>query len=91
MGNYDIFLSRRSSDTSWSEPVNLGYPINTHHSEQGLIVNSRANRAYFSSNRLESMGQDIYYFELYDDARPNRVSYMKGKVYDDETGRPLGA
>jgi outer membrane protein OmpA-like peptidoglycan-associated protein len=91
MGNYDIFLSRRSSDTSWTEPVNLGYPINTHHSEQGLIVNSRANRAYFSSNRLESMGQDIYYFELYDDARPNRVSYMKGKVYDDETGRPLGA
>ncbi|MFC2098196.1 OmpA family protein [Bacteroidota bacterium] len=91
MGAYDIFLSRRTSDTTWSEPVNLGYPINTHHSEQGLIVNPKANLAYFSSNRHEGRGQDIFYFELYEEARPNRVSYMKGKVYDDETGRPLGA
>ncbi len=91
MGDYDIFLSRKTSDSTWSEPLNLGYPINTHHAEQGLIVNSRANVAYFSSDRLSGKGQDIFSFELYYDARPNRVSYMKGRVYDSETGRPLGA
>jgi len=91
MGGYDIYLSRKVSDTAWSKPVNLGFPINTHHNEQGLIVNSRANLAYFSSNRLEGKGQDIFSFELYEEARPNRVSYMKGKVYDSETGKVLGA
>ncbi|MFC2115798.1 OmpA family protein [Bacteroidota bacterium] len=91
MGGYDILLTRKTSDGTWSEPVNLGYPINTHHAEQGLIVNSSANMAYFSSNRLSGKGQDIFAFELYKEARPNRVSYMKGKVYDSETGIPLGA
>jgi outer membrane protein OmpA-like peptidoglycan-associated protein/tetratricopeptide (TPR) repeat protein len=91
MGRYDIFLSRRTSDTSWSEPLNLGYPINTNNSEQGLIVNAEANMAYFSSDRLSGKGQDIFAFELYYDARPNRVSYMKGNVYDSETLQPLGA
>jgi outer membrane protein OmpA-like peptidoglycan-associated protein len=91
MGKYDIFLSRRISDSSWSRPVNLGFPINTNHSEQGLIVNSGADMAYFSSNRLSGKGQDIFCFELYEEARPNRVSYMKGKVYDSETRLPLEA
>lgn len=91
MGGFDIFLSRKTSDSTWSKPMNLGYPINTHNAEQGLIVNSRANIAYFSSDRLSGKGQDIFTFELYYDARPNRVSYMKGKVYDSETGRSLGA
>lgn len=91
MGKFDIFLSRRTSDSTWSEPMNLGYPINTHNAEQGLIVNSSADIAYFSSDRLHGKGQDIFSFELYHDARPNRVSYMKGKVYDAETYLPLEA
>lgn len=91
MGRYDIYLTRKTTDSTWSEPVNLGYPINTHHSEQGLIVNSSANMAYFSSNRLSGKGQDIFAFELYEEARPNRVSYMKGMVYDSETAVPLEA
>lgn len=91
MGKYDIFLSRKTSDSTWSEPMNLGYPINTHNAEQGLIVNSNADMAYFSSDRLHGKGQDIFSFELYHDARPNRASFMKGKVYDSETTRPLEA
>ncbi len=91
LGKFDIFLSRKTSDTSWSEPVNLGYPINTNNSEQGLIVNAAADMAYFSSDRLSGKGQDIFAFELYYDARPNRVSYMKGKVFDSETKLPLAA
>ena len=91
MGGYDIFLARKTSDSTWSKPVNLGYPINTHNAEQGLIVNPSADMAYFSSNRLSGKGQDIFAFKLYMDARPTRVSYMKGKVYDAETAHPLEA
>jgi outer membrane protein OmpA-like peptidoglycan-associated protein len=91
MGGFDIYMSRRTSDSTWGKPVNLGYPINTHHHEEGLIVNARADMAYFSSTRLSGMGRDIFSFALYDEAQPNRVSYMKGKVFDSQTKRPLEA
>ncbi len=29
IGGYDIFMSVRNADNTWSKPVNLGYPINT--------------------------------------------------------------
>jgi outer membrane protein OmpA-like peptidoglycan-associated protein len=91
MGGFDIYMSRRTNDSTWGKPINLGYPINTHHHEEGLIVNARADMAYFSSTRLSGKGRDIFSFALYEEAQPNRVSYMKGKVYDSRTKRPLEA
>lgn len=91
MGGFDIYISRRTSDSTWGQPINLGYPINTHHHEEGLIVNARADMAYFSSDRLSGKGRDIFSFALYEEAQPNRVSYMKGKVFDNQTKRPLEA
>ena len=29
MGGYDIFKSTLNSDGTWSQPQNLGYPVNT--------------------------------------------------------------
>ena len=29
LGGYDIFYSQKKEDNTWSEPINLGYPINT--------------------------------------------------------------
>ncbi len=91
MGGFDIYISRRRGDSTWSQPVNLGYPINTHHHEEGLIVNARADVAYFSSTRLSGRGRDIFSFPLYEEAQPIRVSYMKGKVFDRHTKKPLEA
>ena len=91
MGKFDLFRSTRTSDSTWSVPMNLGYPINTRFQEEGLIVNARGQMAYFSSDRLSDRGRDIFAFELYPEARPTRASYMKGKVYDSETARPLQA
>ncbi len=82
LGGYDLFVSRKKSSGQWSTPVNLGYPINTHHHEEGMIVNALGNRAYYSSNRLEGRGRDIFEFELYQEVRPVPVSYMKGTVFD---------
>ncbi len=91
MGGFDIYRSVRTSDSTWSRPFNLGYPINTYSQEEGLIVNARGNVAYFSSDRLSGKGKDIFAFELYNEARPTRVSYMKGKVFDSESYKPLQA
>lgn len=91
MGGFDIFMTRLQNDSTWTEPKNLGYPINTFNDEMGLIIESGGQKAYFSSIRDKSKGKDIFSFNLYESARPNPVSYMKGKVFDKETGKLLKA
>lgn len=91
LGGFDIFVTRLINDTTWSEPVNLGYPINSPNDETGLVVESKGRKAYFSSIRDKVNGKDIFSFDLYESARPNTVSYLKGTVYDKETGKMLTA
>jgi hypothetical protein len=91
LGGFDIFMTRMNSDSSWSEPQNLGYPINTYNDEMGLVIESGGKKAYFSAVRDKSNGKDIFYFDLPESVRPAPVSYLKGKVIDRETGRSLRA
>ena len=91
MGGFDIYMTRMNDDSTWSEPQNLGYPINTYNDEMGLVIESGGQKAYFSSIRDKVRGKDIFYFDLYESVRPSPVSYMKGKVYDKVTGKLLKA
>lgn len=91
MGGYDIFYSRQKNDSVWTQPQNIGYPINSYKDEQGLIVDASGKNAYYSSDRPGSKGMDIYSFELYQKAKPSPVSYIKGKVIDAESGAPVCA
>jgi hypothetical protein len=91
MGGFDIYLSRMNNDSSWSEPKNLGYPINTANDEMGLVIDATGQKAYFSSKRDVRNGKDIFYFNLDESVRPNPVAYLKGKVSDNETGKLLKA
>jgi outer membrane protein OmpA-like peptidoglycan-associated protein len=91
MGGVDLFMTRMNDDSTWAEPQNLGYPINTYNDEMGLIIESGGRRAYFSSVRDKANGKDIFYFNLHESIRPNPVAYLKGKVYDKVTGKLLKA
>ncbi len=91
MGGYDIFYSRQINDSDWSRPQNIGYPINSFKDEQGLVVDASGKNAYYSSDRPGSKGMDIYSFELHKNARPTPVSYIKGKVIDEDSGAPVCA
>ncbi len=91
LGGFDIFKTTLRSDSTWEAPQNLGYPINTYNDETGLFISSDGTKAYFSSIREERLGKDIFYFDLYESARPTPVSYIKGKVYDKSTGKLIKA
>lgn len=92
MGGKDLFVTRKLNDSTWSEPQNLGYPINTWSDEMTLIVGPEGKLAYFSSDKLGGEGRyDIYAFNLYEEVQPESVTYLKGKVFDAETGNPLEA
>ncbi len=91
MGGTDLFVSRLDENGNWSEPVNLGYPINTSYNENSLMVSPEGDIAFFASNRKGGYGElDIYYFELPEDLRPTRTLYFEGTVYDANTNIPLG-
>lgn len=92
MGEKDIYMTKMDSLGNWAPPKNLGYPINTWNDEQGLFVAASGENAYFSSDRDGGFGKlDLYSFELYEDARPEKVTYVKGRVKDKVTGAPLAA
>jgi flagellar motor protein MotB/tetratricopeptide (TPR) repeat protein len=91
MGGFDIFMTRMNEDSTWSEPRNLGYPINTSSDETGLVIDAAGQKAYFSSKRDSKNGKDIFWFALDESLRPDPVSYLKGNVTDRETGKLLKA
>lgn len=92
MGGLDIFMSRKDEEGEWSEPINMGYPINTHKNENSLLVASDGLTAYFASDREGGFGElDLYKFELDSAFAPKKVSYFSGVIYDAETKKPLEA
>ena len=91
MGGLDIFMTRMVNDTTWAKPENLGFPINTHMNEDGLIVNAKGTKAYFSSEINPESGRDIYRFDLPASVRPVPSSYVSGTITDAKTGWPLQA
>jgi outer membrane protein OmpA-like peptidoglycan-associated protein/Tol biopolymer transport system component len=92
MGGKDIFYSKKKTDGSWSKPVNLGYPINTKADEIHLVVSADGKKGYFSSDREGGFGKrDLYYFDLYEGAQPQPVTFLKGKVKDKKTASFLEA
>lgn len=62
MGSYDIFKATFDlQKNEWSEPENLGYPINTPDDDIFYITSSDGKRAYYSSVREDGLGYtDIY-------------------------------
>ena len=92
MGGLDLYVVRKNDAGEWGEPVNLGYPINTFADENSILINGAGDLAYIASSRPGGLGGlDIYQFNLYEAARPGKITYMKGKVYDARTKQPLGA
>ena len=94
MGGFDIFLSQRV-DTTWSEPRNIGYPINTVSDQVGLYIASDGKSAYYSDDQAENGPSRslLYSFELPEILQKMIVPtrYAKGKVVDKKTGAALSS
>lgn len=94
MGKLDIFISRADENGIWQKPKNIGYPINTPHDDNGLIVDATGTTAYYSQEQLLVNGyrkREIMYFDLPTEARPVSVSYIRGVVRDAHNNKPLSA
>lgn len=73
LGGYDIFVCRRLLNGTWSEPVNLGAPVNTEKNEISFVVSADGKKCYVSSDRDGGFGgYDIYVFD-YDDVNVPKI------------------
>src|SRR5688500_1863231 len=64
MGGRDIFVTKMVGN-KWTNPENMGYPVNTTVNDNYFTLIADGTRGYFSSDRKGGMGgQDIYYIDM---------------------------
>ena len=67
MGGYDLYKSVLNQANEWSEPENLGYPINTPDNDIFFVTTKDGKKAYYSSVREDGLGYDDIYMVLIPD------------------------
>jgi outer membrane protein OmpA-like peptidoglycan-associated protein len=103
MGGYDIFKATLMNleKREWTEPENLGYPINTPDDDIFIVGTATPNRFYYSSVRNDGVGySDIYLISEKEKAPETaKLPEKKGvqpikfilEVVDAETKQPVEA
>jgi outer membrane protein OmpA-like peptidoglycan-associated protein/tetratricopeptide (TPR) repeat protein len=92
MGGYDVFMTKLGDSLNWSKPKNLGFPINSPDDEVGFFVSTDGTQGFFASNKYSGKGGwDLYAFDLYDGARPEKVLFIKGNVKSESSAEPMNA
>jgi outer membrane protein OmpA-like peptidoglycan-associated protein len=86
-GGLDMYRTIRQDEswTKWSEPENLGKPLNSVGNEYSFTIPASGDYAYYASF-MNSIGQsDIFRIKLPEEAQPDPVTLVTGKVYNAET------
>lgn len=89
-GGYDIYVSEKKDD-QWSEPQNLGAPLNDYEDQYSFIVSSDGKVAFYSREESRSKSK------LYTTSIPEKMQVKKrgnvvrGTVSDAKTKLPIRA
>ena len=89
MGGYDIFKSVYDDSTEvWSEPVNMGYPINTPDDDIFFVTTRDEKTGYYATVRGDGLGYlDIYKVEI-PDLTEEPAAPLAGIVQVDTSAQP---
>lgn len=91
-GGFDIWYTRQNEDGSWDKPKNMGAPINTKDDERGMIVSADGEEGFFYAQLgRSSQGFDVFSFPVPEEAKPDKVIILKGKVESENGGVPPDA
>ena len=89
MGGYDIFKAVYDDSTEvWSEPVNMGYPINTPDDDIFFVTTKDEKTGYYATVRSDGLGYlDIYKVEI-PDLTEEPTAPLAGIVQVDTSAQP---
>ena len=93
LGENDIWMSKRLDDSwiKWTEPKNLGAPINTTNDEAFFTLDAGGEYAYLTSSDGAYGASDIVRVKLLEREKPDPVLMVSGNVYNAKTNQPLSA
>lgn len=75
MGGYDVFRTHRNDDGTWTEPENIGYPINTPGDDVFFMLTPNEHFGYYASDREGGYGdKDIYEIVFLGHEKPILIS-----------------
>jgi hypothetical protein len=81
MGRFDVFYSQLQFDNLWTEPVNLGHPINTPDDDFFFVPTLDKSQAYYASFRFSEnvVRSDIYKVE-FDSLYSGSLAVIEGTI-----------
>lgn len=80
MGGFDLMFSILDDENKFSEPINLGVPINTPDDDVFLVVSPDGKRSYYSSAKEGGYGdKDIYVISI-PGAAEKPLALFKGQI-----------
>ena len=82
MGGFDIFSTSLSKNKEWSEPVNIGYPINSPEDDIYYVVSPNNQRAYYSSFKEGGFGEKDNYMITFKKFVEPPLAVLRGHVTD---------
>ncbi|WP_299821485.1 OmpA family protein [uncultured Pontibacter sp.] len=95
MGGLDVFKTSLSPQKKWSEPQNLGYPLNTHADEGSLFITPDNQVGYYSRQVTTDAGAptvQLFRFKVPAAWKSlENSTYAQGRVFDATTKKPLAA
>lgn len=93
LGDNDIWKTKRLDKTwqNWSEPENLGSPINTPQWDAFFTLDAGGEYAYLTTNEDTYGSSDIVRVKLLEIQKPDPVILVSGNVYNSKTLKPLSA
>lgn len=61
MGGFDIYSSQMKEDSTWGDPVNIGYPVNSPDEDVFFTVSASGIHGYYASFKEDGEGEkDLY-------------------------------
>lgn len=80
MGGFDIMFSIIDEEGKFSDPFNMGYPINTPDDDVFYVTSPDGKRAYFSSSKDGGRGEKDIYIISIPQATEKPLALFKGQI-----------
>ncbi|CAN5391022.1 OmpA family protein [soil metagenome] len=81
MGEFDIFFCVLSEDSGWSEPVNVGYPVNSSDDDLFFVPTPDDKHAYYASaNSPNGFGDKDICYLTFPEKQETKLTVLEGEI-----------
>lgn len=88
VGGFDIFVSIIDEDNQWTDPINLGFPVNSFDDDLFYTETVDGRQGYLTSRRGDTKGdKDIY--QVNNDYLNRRYGHILKGLITTKSGQPL--